>query len=171
MYGCLAAIDGHQGPPIDWMQRPGVGNAQRQEIVKFMTISSRTPERTPNHCPVCDSDIRIEPSLSSDDAPCPKCGTLLWFIDGPSGVRFYKSESIAPIQESIQGIICETIGLDKEQIRSSSAFVEDLQADSLDTVELVMALEETFDLSVSENDVRQMKTVGDVVSYVIRNSP
>jgi acyl carrier protein len=136
-----------------------------------MSISSRTPEGTPNHCPVCNSDIRIEPSPPSGDAPCPKCGTLLWFIDSPSGMRFYKSDSVAPIQESLQGIISETLGLNKEQITSSSSFLADLQADSLDTVELVMALEEEFDLSISEDDLRQMKTVGDVIDYIIRNSP
>ena len=136
-----------------------------------MTISSRTPEGTPNHCPVCDSDIRIDPSLPSGDAPCPKCGTLLWFIDSPSGMQFYNLESIAPIHESIRRIICEKLGLDEEQIKSSSSFVEDLQADSLDTVELVMALEENYDLSISENNLRQMNTVGDVLHYIIRNSP
>ena len=136
-----------------------------------MTISSGTPEGTPNHCPVCNSDIRIEPSLSSGDAPCPKCGTLLWFIDGPSGMRFYRSESVAPIQENLRELICEKTWLRKEQIRSSSSFLGDLQADSLDTVELVMAVEESFGLSISENELRQMKTVGDVTDYIIRNSP
>ncbi len=44
-----------------------------------MTISSRTPEGVPNRCPVCDHDFRIEPSLPSGDAPCPACGSLVWF--------------------------------------------------------------------------------------------
>ncbi len=86
-------------------------------------------------------------------------------------MQFYNLESIAPIHESIRRIICEKLGLDEEQIKSSSSFVEDLQADSLDTVELVMALEENYDLSISENDLRQMNTVGDVLHYIIRNSP
>lgn len=46
-----------------------------------MTISSRTPEGTPNRCPVCDHDFRMEPSLPSGDAPCPACGSLVWFGD------------------------------------------------------------------------------------------
>jgi anti-anti-sigma factor len=44
-----------------------------------MTISSRTPEGTPNRCPVCGSDLKIEPSIPPGDAPCPSCGHLLWF--------------------------------------------------------------------------------------------
>src|SRR5436305_5369278 len=44
-----------------------------------MVISSRTPEGTPNRCPVCGSHLRIEPSDPAGDAPCPRCGHLLWF--------------------------------------------------------------------------------------------
>ena len=44
-----------------------------------MVISSRTPEGQPNHCPVCGSHLRIEPSDPAGDAPCPRCGHLLWF--------------------------------------------------------------------------------------------
>jgi FHA domain len=44
-----------------------------------MNISSRTPEGDPNRCPVCGNDLRLEPSRSSGDAPCPSCGSLLWF--------------------------------------------------------------------------------------------
>ena len=44
-----------------------------------MVISSRTPEGMPNHCPVCGADLKIEPSHPPGDAPCPRCGHLLWF--------------------------------------------------------------------------------------------
>ena len=44
-----------------------------------MVISSRTPEGQPNHCPVCGTPLRIEPSDPAGDAPCPRCGHLLWF--------------------------------------------------------------------------------------------
>jgi anti-anti-sigma factor len=44
-----------------------------------MVISSRTPEGTPNHCPVCGTHLRMEPSVPPGDAPCPCCGHLLWF--------------------------------------------------------------------------------------------
>ncbi len=44
-----------------------------------MVISSRTPEGTPNRCPVCGNDLRLEPSWPNLDGPCPSCGHLLWF--------------------------------------------------------------------------------------------
>jgi len=50
-----------------------------------MTISSRTPEGAPNRCPVCGNSIRIEPSIPPGDAPCPNCGSLLWFAKSVLG--------------------------------------------------------------------------------------
>jgi hypothetical protein len=44
-------------------------------------ISSRTPEGSPNECPICGDRVRIEPSILSNDAPCPSCGHLLWFAE------------------------------------------------------------------------------------------
>jgi hypothetical protein len=44
-----------------------------------MSIASRTPEGTPHYCPLCESRVCVEPSLPPGDAPCPKCGTLMWF--------------------------------------------------------------------------------------------
>ncbi len=134
-----------------------------------MFISSRTPDGTPNHCPVCNSDIRIDPSSSSVDAPCPNCGTLLWFISDQSGLRFYPLEFVKPIQDSVEHLVCDKFRFSKEQIGNSGSFLGDLQADSLDTVELVMALEGKFDLSISEDDLRKMKTIGDITNYIIQN--
>ncbi len=50
-----------------------------------MTVSSRTPEGAPNHCPVCGNSVRIEPSIPPGDAPCPNCGSLLWFAHAVFG--------------------------------------------------------------------------------------
>ena len=86
-------------------------------------------------------------------------------------MRFYKSETADPIRERLQAIISERLGLTRERVGSSSSFLGDLGADSLDIAQLVMALEETFDLSIPEDDLRRMLTVGDVVDYIIRNGP
>ena len=48
---------------------------------RMTTISSRTPEGRPHHCPICDAPVFIEPSTPPGDAPCPNCGQLLWFPD------------------------------------------------------------------------------------------
>jgi len=50
-----------------------------------MTISSRTPEGVPNRCPVCGNSLRLEPSVPPGDAPCPHCGSLLWFAQNILG--------------------------------------------------------------------------------------
>jgi hypothetical protein len=57
-----------------------------------MTISSRTPEGDPNQCPICGHHARIEPSIDTRDAPCPRCGHLLWFAEHPSGPGIERAE-------------------------------------------------------------------------------
>lgn len=63
-------------------------------------------------------------------------------------------------------IISEQLGVDESQITSESNFVEDLGADSLDVVELVMSIEEEFSVTIPDDVAEKMKTVGDVVSYI-----
>ncbi|MBE6047473.1 MAG: acyl carrier protein [Clostridium sp.] len=68
--------------------------------------------------------------------------------------------------ERIKEIIADKLSIDVEQITMDSAFVEDLNADSLDIVELIMALEDELDLEIPDEDVEKFVTVGDVVNYV-----
>ena len=49
--------------------------------------TTRTPEGTPNRCPLCGNAVWVEPSRATGDAPCPHCGTLLWFADVPEGIE------------------------------------------------------------------------------------
>ena len=64
-------------------------------------ISSRTPEGEPNSCPVCHSGFCIEPSQPSGDAPCPRCGTLLWFLKSETGIRYHESDRVAAIRKRV----------------------------------------------------------------------
>lgn len=68
--------------------------------------------------------------------------------------------------EKIQDIIAEKLSVEKEEITLESSFIEDLNADSLDIVELIMALEDELEMEIPDEDVEGFKTVGDVVSYV-----
>ena len=86
-------------------------------------------------------------------------------------MRFYRSENVATVQESLQEIVSRTLGLDKEQIINSNSFLADMPVDSLDIVEVVMALEDEFGLTISEDDLQQMKTVADVIDYILRHRP
>ncbi len=68
--------------------------------------------------------------------------------------------------EKIKDIVSQQLGKDAEDITMESTFIEDLGADSLDVVELVMALEDEFDIEIDEDDAGSISTVGDVVDYI-----
>jgi acyl carrier protein len=70
------------------------------------------------------------------------------------------------IEEKVKGIVVEQLGVQEDQVKTDSSFVDDLGADSLDTVELVMALEEEFGIEISDEDAEKVMTVGDVMAYV-----
>ena len=70
------------------------------------------------------------------------------------------------IKKRVYRIIVDELGVEPEKVRDSAAFQDDLGADSLDTVELVMAFEEEFDLDISDEDADALQTVGQVVSYL-----
>jgi len=70
------------------------------------------------------------------------------------------------VEEKVRGIIVEQLGVDAEEVVPTASFVDDLGADSLDTVELVMALEEEFHLEISDEDAEKITTVGDAVKYI-----
>lgn len=68
--------------------------------------------------------------------------------------------------DKIVDIVIDQLGVKKEEVKPNARFVEDLGADSLDTVELVMALEEEFGIEIPDEDAEKAKTVGDVVNYI-----
>ena len=73
------------------------------------------------------------------------------------------------IFEKVKLIVKEQLGVDEENIKMDSTFIDDLSADSLDIVELVMNLEEEFDINIPDNDAEVIVTVGDVVNYIKEN--
>ncbi len=72
----------------------------------------------------------------------------------------------ASIEEKVKNIIVEQLGASEDQVKLEAKFIEDLNADSLDTVELVMAFEEEFDVTVPDEDAEKLTSVGEVVSYI-----
>lgn len=68
--------------------------------------------------------------------------------------------------EKIQAIIADKLSIDAESVTMEASFIDDLNADSLDIVELVMALEDELEMEIPDEDVENFKTVGDVVNYV-----
>jgi acyl carrier protein len=70
------------------------------------------------------------------------------------------------IPAKVKEVIVEQLGVDAEKVRSEASFIDDLGADSLDIVELVMAMEEEFDIEIPDEEAEKLKTVSDVVSYL-----
>ena len=74
------------------------------------------------------------------------------------------------IEEKVKDIIAEQLGVKKEEIKLESSFIDDLGADSLDTVEVVMALEEEFGIEIPDEDAEKITTVGDASRYIQQKS-
>jgi len=74
------------------------------------------------------------------------------------------------IEEKVKDIIVEQLGVNPEQVTPQASFIEDLGADSLDIVELVMAFEEEFGVEVPDEDAEKLQTVGDVIKYIEEKS-
>ncbi|MCA9750658.1 MAG: acyl carrier protein [Gemmatimonadetes bacterium] len=75
----------------------------------------------------------------------------------------------SPNFDKVRDIIVDQLDVEAEQVTADASFIEDLGADSLDTVELVMALEENFDIEIPDEDAEKIKTVRDAVSYIDKN--
>jgi acyl carrier protein len=70
------------------------------------------------------------------------------------------------LEQRISEMIIEQLGATKEEIVPEASFIDDLGADSLDIVELVMAMEETFDIEITDDDAEKIQTIGDAVAYL-----
>lgn len=74
--------------------------------------------------------------------------------------------STESIFETVQSILAEQLGIEEDQITMESNFIDDLNADSLDIVELVMAMEQEFGISIPDDEAERIKTVGDAVNFI-----
>ncbi|MGB1092337.1 MAG: acyl carrier protein [Oceanobacter sp.] len=73
------------------------------------------------------------------------------------------------IEERVKKIVCEQLGVKEEEVKPASSFVDDLGADSLDTVELVMALEEEFETEIPDEEAEKLTTVQGAIDYIVAN--
>ena len=74
------------------------------------------------------------------------------------------------IDERVQKIVCEQLGVSTEEVKLEASFIDDLGADSLDTVELVMAFEEEFEIEIPDEEAEEISTVQNAVDYINNNS-
>jgi len=73
---------------------------------------------------------------------------------------------LATVLERVQGIVAERLGVEESQVVEGADFIGDLNADSLDLVEVIMAIEQEFDLEIKDEDAENIRTVGDAVKYI-----
>ena len=74
------------------------------------------------------------------------------------------------ILEKVTTIVCNQLDVEKEKVKPEASFINDLGADSLDIVELVMELEEAFEMSIPDEDAEKIRTVGEAVGYIKKNA-
>ena len=70
------------------------------------------------------------------------------------------------LEEKVKNLVVTQLGVDEGKVTNDSSFIDDLGADSLDTVELVMAFEEEFDMEIPDEDAQKMRTISDVIAYL-----
>ena len=78
---------------------------------------------------------------------------------------------MSSVEERVKKIVVEQLGVKEEEVTNEASFVDDLGADSLDTVELVMALEEEFGVEIPDEDAEKMTCVGDAIKYINEKAP
>jgi acyl carrier protein len=85
-------------------------------------------------------------------------------------LRSYLEDQVVPkaveIEEKVIQVVSDQMSVDKSEISRNTSFVNDLNADSLDTVELVMELEDEFDLTIPDEEAEKLKTVGEAIEYI-----
>jgi acyl carrier protein len=94
----------------------------------------------------------------------------LGFSFAPAVQLILSEENMAAVDEKVKQIIVEQLGVDEGEVTPSASFVDDLGADSLDTVELVMAFEEAFEIEIPDEDAEKIRTVQDAIDYIGKHS-
>lgn len=79
---------------------------------------------------------------------------------------FYLEDTMADVAEKVKKIITDQLGVSEEEVRPDASFIEDLGADSLDLTEMIMALEEEFDIEIADDDAQKIQKVQDAINYI-----
>jgi acyl carrier protein len=78
-----------------------------------------------------------------------------------------ENRGMSSVEERVKKLICEQLGVKEDEVKDDASFVEDLGADSLDTVELVMALEEEFETEIPDEEAEKITTVKEAIDYIL----
>jgi acyl carrier protein len=86
---------------------------------------------------------------------------------GPAG-SLWRNPTVPSVEERVIDIVCDNLGVDKKTVTRNTSFIEDVGADSLDIVELIMELEEEFEINIPDEQAEKIKTVGEAIDYIER---
>jgi acyl carrier protein len=89
-----------------------------------------------------------------------------WVLVRAVSEPLWEEPPVATTEERIIQIVCDNLGVNKEQVTRNTSFQEDIGADSLDIVELVMELEEEFEITIPDDEAEKIKTVGQAIDYI-----
>jgi acyl carrier protein len=85
---------------------------------------------------------------------------------GPGPIGSRGGFAVPSVEERVIQIVCDNLGVNKEQVTRKTSFIEDVGADSLDIVELIMELEEEFEINIPDEQAEKIKTVGEAIDYI-----
>src|ERR1700746_2186136 len=132
--------------------------AEREVHQQKQPLASRSPEWQPRGC-----SLRI-PRPLSPRGPVAGQFSYAYFY---AYVYLYKDQALmSTVEQQVKAIVAEQLGVKQEQVTNDASFVDDLGADSLDTVELVMALEEEFEIEIPDEDAEKITTVHQPIDYI-----
>ncbi len=136
-----------------------------------MTETTPAPERAAGQCPLCRAAVALQPTEDYGNAPCPACGKSLWYCKQPGGIWFHDAAKAAQLRERVIPFVAKQLGADATRITDATSFVEDLAADSLDIVEMVMSLEEEFGVKIPDEEAEKIRTVGQLLNWLLLHLP
>jgi acyl carrier protein len=105
--------------------------------------------------------------IANDDGSSLDDGvTIAWRSRAPLDFQHRREAEVPNVAERVIDIVAEQLGVDKEKVKPETHFINDLGADSLDTVELVMELEEEFDINIPDDAAEKIETVGQAIHFI-----
>jgi len=96
--------------------------------------------------------------------------TPLFFQDSKHIINILKIKIMSEIESKVKAIIVDKLGVDEAEVKAEASFTNDLGADSLDTVELIMEFEKEFGISIPDDKAEKISTVGDAIAYIEENA-
>jgi len=139
----------------------GSTQAIRKMVQRFLDFARNDMKR--KFAPKMIDNLFNSFTCTSCALDCPATAGLFPRATNTNRTNFMAEKSI---EEKVKDIIVEQLGVNPEQVTPQASFIEDLGADSLDIVELVMAFEEEFSVEVPDEDAEKLQTVGDVIKYI-----